>query len=283
MTDVKPRRSIPRRAAGALLTVALVIFGVLFLAPLAWLFVTVVTPADQAFQVPPVWVPLPPTVENILDVPNYIPLVRMYMNSIIVTLGVTAGSLAVSALAGYVFSRIAFRGSRLLLVALLAALMVPAQLTIIPVFVAMSRVGLVDTLAAVILPGLINVFQIFFFTQYFNTIPRELDEAARLDGAGHGWILFRMIIPLSGPAIAAMGILAFEASWNSYFAPLIFLTSPENMTLPIGMVRLQTSLGSTPPVVLFAAVAISVLPTLLVFLFFQRAFISSIAASGIKG
>lgn len=276
-------RSVWRRIPGALLTVALVAFGVLFLAPLVWLFVTVVTPSDQAFQVPPVWLPLPPTIENILDVPTYIPLGRMYLNSIIVSVAITAGSMLVSTLAAYAFSRIPFRGSRALLVVLLAALMVPAQLTIIPVFVAMSRLELVDTLAAVILPGLISVFQIFFFTQYFNTIPRELDEAARIDGAGHGWILFRMLIPLSGPAIAAMGVLTFEASWNSYFAPLIFLISPENMTLPIGMVRLQTSLGSTPPVVLFAAVAIAVLPTLLVFLFFQRAFIASIASSGIKG
>jgi ABC-type glycerol-3-phosphate transport system permease component len=141
----------------------------------------------------------------------------------------------------------------------------------------------VDTLAALWLPALVNVFQIFFLTQYFKTIPRELDEAATIDGAGHGWILFRMLLPLSGPAIAALAILGFEASWNAYFGPLIFLASPENMTLPLGLVVLQNGFGAAPAVVVFAAITMVVLPLLIVFLAFQRQFVESVASTGLKG
>lgn len=126
------------------------------------------------------------------------------------------------------------------------------------------------------------MFAIFFFRQYFNSIPRELDEAATLDGAGHGWILFRMLIPLSGPAIAAMTILNFEATWNNYFGPLIFIRTEERMTLPLGLVTLQAG-QSGSSVVVFAAITGVVVPALVVFLLFQRAFISSVATAGVRG
>jgi len=185
-------------------------------------------------------------------------------------------------LAGYAFSRLRFRGREAILVVMLSALMVPVQTTIIPVFVEMRTLGLVDHLASVILPALINVFAIFFFRQYFNTIPRELDEAARIDGAGHLWILFRVIVPLSGPALSAMTILTFEASWNNYFGPLIFLSTPQRMTLPIGLVTLQAGQGGSS-VVVFAAITAVVVPVLLVFVLLQRSFVASIASSGLRG
>jgi multiple sugar transport system permease protein len=146
----------------------------------------------------------------------------------------------------------------------------------------MRHLHLVDRLPSLWLPALINVVAIFFFRQYFNTIPRELDEAARIDGASHLWILFRVIVPLSGPAIAAMTILAFEASWNDYFHPLIFLSSPSQMTLPIGLVTLQSGQSGSSAVV-FAAITAVVVPVLIVFLIFQRSFVASIASSGLRG
>nr|WP_246286172.1 carbohydrate ABC transporter permease [Microbacterium pseudoresistens] len=211
------------------------------------------------------------------------PIGQQFLNSLIVAVISTAGSLFFSLLAAYGFARIRFRGSGTLLVIMLSALMVPAQLLIIPIFIMMRELSLVDTLAALWLPALVNVFQIFFLTQYFKTIPRELDEAATIDGAGHGWILFRMLLPLSGPAIAALAILGFEASWNAYFAPLIFLASPENMTLPLGLVVLQNGFGAAPAVVVFAAITMVVLPLLILFLAFQRQFVESVAATGLKG
>lgn len=264
------------------LTVVLVLLGVLMLAPLVWLISESFTQESAAFELPPNWIPHPFTTENFGAIGDLIPFWRMALNSVIVAVITTVGSIVVSLLAAYAFSRCSFRGKDKVFGLMLAALMVPAQMTIIPVFILMRNLGLIDHLAALWLPALINVFSIFFFRQYFNSIPRELDESAMMDGAGHFWILFRMLVPLSGPAIAAMGILTFEASWNNYFGPLIFLSSPENMTLPIGLVTLQAGQGGSS-VVVFAAITAVVVPVLVVFLFAQRAFIASVAAAGIRG
>lgn len=264
------------------LTVVLVMLGVIMLAPLVWLIVESFTEESSAFGLPPSWIPKPFTTQNFTAIGDLIPFWRMALNSLIVATISTAGSVLVSLLAAYAFSRCNFRGKDKIFGLMLAALMVPAQMTIIPVFILMRNLGLIDHLAALWLPALINVFSIFFFRQYFNTIPRELDEAATLDGAGHFWILFRMLVPLSGPAVAAMSILSFEAAWNNYFGPLIFLSSPENMTLPIGLVTLQAGQGGSS-VVVFAAITAVVVPVLIVFLFAQRAFIASVAAAGVRG
>ena len=280
----QPRRRSARFSVWRLvLNTVLIVFGALMLMPLYWLIVQSLTEPAFAFSSPPSWVPAPFTVQNFADVLDYMPFFQQFGNSLLLAVISTAGSLCISVLAAYAFARIDFRGSRTLLVVMLAALMVPAQLVIIPIFIMMRNLGLVDTLAALWLPALINVFQIFFLSQYFKTIPRELDEAARIDGAGHFWILFRMLIPLSAPALAALAILGFEASWNGYFGPLIFLSSPENMTLPLGLVTLQNGFGAAPAVVVFAAITMVVAPLLVVFLAFQRQIVESVASTGLKG
>lgn len=279
----RPRRRRRRTVGGVVLDIVLVVFGILMLSPLVWLLVQSFTVAEFAFADPPRWLPVPFTIENFTQVFEYMPFFQQFGNSLILAVIATGGSLFFSVLAAYAFARIDFRGSRILLVTMLAALMVPAQLVIIPIFIMMRELGLVDTLASLWLPALVNVFQIFFLSQYFKTIPRELDEAARLDGAGHLWILFRMLVPLSGPAIAALSILGFEASWNGYFGPLIFLSSPENMTLPLGLVTLQNGFGAAPAVIVFAAITMVVVPLLVVFLAFQRQIVESVASAGLKG
>lgn len=292
-TSVDPARaSVPRASkatsrrrwsAGQLvLRLVLLVVAVVMIAPLVWLIVQSLTEETSAFSTPPNWFPNPATTENFAAVDDLVPFWKMALNSLVVALISTVGSILVSVLAAYGFSRLPFRGRDRVFALMLAALMIPAQMTVIPVFVLMRKLQLIDTLTALWLPALVNVFAIFFFRQYFNTIPRDLDEAARIDGAGHLWILFRMILPLSGPAIAAMAILVFEASWNSYFAPLIFLSSPERMTLPVGLVTLQAGQGGSS-VVVFAAITAVVVPALVVFLLFQRAFVASIASAGIRG
>lgn len=266
----------------ALIGLSLFVVGVLMLAPLVWLIVESLTEERSAFSLPPTWLPKPFTVDNFRAIDDLVPFGQMALNSLMVAVLSTGGSMLVSVLAGYAFSRLNFPGRDGLLLMMLSALMVPVQTTIIPIFILMRNLGLVDRLAALWLPALINVFAIFFFRQYFNTIPRELDEAARIDGAGHLWILFRVILPMSGPAIAAMTILAFETSWNNYFGPLIFLSSPEHMTLPIGLVTLQAGQGGSS-VVVFAAITAVVIPVLVVFVAFQRSFVASIASSGLRG
>jgi multiple sugar transport system permease protein len=273
---------IKRRLPGHVLDAVLVLLGIAMVVPLIWLITTSLTPSANAFQLPPNWIPWPITFDNFGAIPDLIPFARMALNSVIISVIATVGALLTSTLAAYAFSRLDFAGRDKLFALLLSALMVPTQLTVIPVFILMRNLGLVDNLAAIWLPLLINVFGIFFLRQYFSSIPRELDEAARIDGAGHMWILFRMIVPLSGPALSALAILVFEASWNGFFWPLIFINSPENMTLPLGLVSLQSSQGGGPAVVVFAAITAVVLPVLLVFIVFQRAFVASVASTGLK-
>lgn len=282
LDSIKSNR--PRsRSSQRILTVVLVLFGIWMMAPLWWMVSTSFTEPTQAFTSPPKWLPIPFTLKNFTDVFDYMPFGRQFLNSVMLAAIQTFGSLLVSVLAAYAFARVRFQGSGTVLVVMLSALMVPVQLTIIPVFIMMRQLSLVDTLAALWLPALVNVFQIFFLTQYFKTIPRELDEAATIDGANHLWILFRLLVPLSKPALAALAILSFEASWNGYFGPLIFLYSPESMTLPLGLVTLQSGFGSAPAAVVFAAITMVVVPLLAVFLLFQRQFVESIASSGLKG
>ncbi|WP_244900538.1 carbohydrate ABC transporter permease [Streptomyces nanshensis] len=271
-----------RQIRQVLLALVLLAVGLVMIAPLVWLVAESLTEEKSAFSLPPSWTPSPFTVDNFRAVPGLIPFGRMALNSLLVAVVSTGGSLLVSVMAAYAFSRLSFRGRETLFLIVVSALMVPVQMTVIPVFVLMRTLGLVDHLAALWLPALINVFAIFFLRQYFNTIPRELDEAARIDGAGHLWILFRMLVPLSAPALAAMTILTFELSWNSYFAPLIFLSTPEHMTLPVGLVTLQNGQGGSS-VVVFAAITAVVVPVLAVFLVFQRNFVASIASAGLRG
>lgn len=280
--EAQPRKR-PVRPGQLMVNLVLLVFGLLMAAPLVWLITTSLTEPREAFRLPPRWAPIPFSLQNFTDVFDLIPLGRMALNSLIVTSITVGGSLLTASLAAYAFSRIPFRGRDGIFLVLLSALMVPVQLTVIPVFVLMRNLGLIDHLVALWLPALINVFAIFFLRQYFNTIPRDLDEAARIDGAGHLRILFQIMIPLAGPALSALAILGFEASWNNYFGPLIFLTSPEKMTLPVGLVSLSAGQGGGPAVVVFAGITLVVLPMLIVFIAFQRAFVESIASVGIRG
>jgi multiple sugar transport system permease protein len=278
-----PRRRRRRSPAQLLVNLVLLVFALLMAAPLVWLVTTSLTDPQDAFRLPPRWLPIPFSLQNFTDVVSLVPLARMALNSVIVSALSVGGSLLTASLAAYAFSRVRFRGRDGLFLLLLSALMVPAQLTIIPVFILMRHLGLIDHLVSLWLPALVNVFAIFFLRQYFNTIPRDLDEAARIDGAGHLRILFQIMLPLAGPALSALAILGFESSWNNYFGPLIFLTSPEKMTLPIGLVSLSAGQGGGPAVVVFAGITLVVLPMLVVFLAFQRAFVESIASVGIRG
>lgn len=278
-----PSRRRRLRPGTIALNLALLAFAAIMAAPLVWLISTSLTDPAEAFQIPPNWLPIGSTTESFSAVGDLIPIGQMALNSLVVAVITTGGSLIVSVLAAYAFSRFEFRGRSSAFLVMLSAMMVPAQLLIIPVFILMRTLGLVDTLVALWLPGLIHVFSIFFLRQYFQSIPRDLDEAAILDGAGHLWILFRMLVPLSGPALSALAILVFEASWNNYFAPLIFLSTPENMTLPLGLVALQDAQAGAAPATVFAAITMIVLPVLAVFLIFQRQFVASIATAGVRG
>ena len=200
-----------------------------------------------------------------------------------VTVISTLGALIISALAAYAFARLQFFGRETLFIILLAGLMVPPQLTVIPSFIAFRNLGLIDNHAALFLPAMISPIGIFLLRQFFRSIPRELDESAKIDGAGPFRIFFQIILPLSKPAISALAVVLFIASWNDFFWPNIFISTSTKMTLPVGIASLVGTGGNTNVTLIMASVSMQIIPLLLIFLFTQKFLIQSIASVGIRG
>jgi multiple sugar transport system permease protein len=199
-----------------------------------------------------------------------------------VTLAAVAGNLVFCSLAGYAFARIKFFGRGIVFVAILATLMVPFQVTIIPTFLIVRQLGMIDTLGALIVPNLAGAFGIFMLRQFFLTLPIELEEAARIDGASRLGVLMKIVLPLSGPALATLAVITFLWTWNDFLWPLIVISSANNMTLQLGMATFQGAHQSNTNL-LMAANVMSVLPMLFVFFVAQRYFIRGIATTGLKG
>lgn len=276
-------RRFPARVARLALNVVLALVALAILAPFAWVFAMAFTPQSDAFRLPPEWLPKRPTLDNFTAVFELIPFWQQTLNSLKIATLTTLGVLVVSLMAAYAFSRLRFPGRNVLFVVLLAALMVPHHVTVIPTFMIVRWLGWHDTHEALWVPALINVFAIFLLRQFMLTIPRELDEAARIDGAGHVQTLVRVLLPLCGPALATVAIFVFQASWNDFFWANVFLVSDEKMTLPVGLVALQGFQYTGPAVNIFAAVTMIVVPVMIVVVAAQRQLTESFAATGLSG
>jgi multiple sugar transport system permease protein len=274
----KVARSARRLSANTVLLLMVPIF----LAPVIWTVVQSFLPGSGALRIPPVWVTAHPTIANYSSVFNLIPFLTFLFNSVKITLIVTFGSLVTSALAAYAFARLRFPGRNALFLMFLAALMVPNVVTAAPTYVLMHSLHLATSQTAVWLPGLINVFGIFLLRQFFRGIPRDLEDAARVDGLSTLGVLRRIILPLSKPALAALAILIGTTTWNDYFWPSIYLTNRSQMTLTVGLVSLQGEYKEGSPLVMFAAVSMTVLPLLVLFLFTQRAITQSLAMTSFR-
>ena len=262
----------------------LTIAAILVMVPLLWMFSTSLRPVSESFKLPPQWLPTQFRFENyIAPFESSVPFVGLFLNSMRITLAVTFGQLVSCSLAGYAFARLRFPGRDLLFLLLLASLMVPGQVTIIPIFLLMRDLGLIDNPLAIILPGLISAFGVFLMRQFFKQMPQELFDAARVDGAGHVRSFAQIALPLAGPAMATLAIITFNATWNAYFLPLIFLNSWHKMTLPQGIALLTGYMGAGNPSVVMAAVTMAILPVLIVFIAAQRWIIEALTRSGIKG
>jgi multiple sugar transport system permease protein len=273
----------PLRIGSWALNLLLVFVALVIMVPFYWMLVNSLLPREEAFSLPPIWFPTSITFDNYTRVFEMIPFVQLVINSFKLTAIITIGALTTSICAAYAFARLRFPGRDLLFIILLSALMVPQQVTVIPTFILIRNLGLINTHEAVYLPALINVFGTFLLRQFFLTIPRDLEDAAKIDGAGHIRILFNVIIPLALPGISALAIFIALAAWNDFFWPNIFLSSPDKMTLPVGLVMLSGRFGSGSPVVMLAALSMIVVPLLILFAFAQRKITESIAMSGIKG
>lgn len=279
---VRRSRITSGRVGGWLLNLFLVILGIFMFAPFYWVIVTSVLPPDQAYTLPPKWFPTQITFSSFAQVFQLIPFGMLILNSLKIALIITVGALLISILASYAFARLNFPGKNILFILLLAAMMVPQQVTVIPTFILVRTLGLLDTHEAVYLPALINVLGIFLLRQHFMTIPKELEDAAKIDGAGHLRLLFQVFVPLSWPVLSALAIVIFQASWNDFFWPNLFLSSPEKMTLPVGLVALQGLYGTGSPAVIFASISMILVPILFIFIFTQRFLTESLATTGIK-
>jgi len=262
----------------------LTIAAILVMMPLAWMFSTSLRPAQESYQLPPAWLPTDFRWENyIAPFESSVPFVDLFINSMRITVAVTLGQLVTCSLAGYAFARLRFPGRDLLFLLLLGSLMVPFQVTIIPIFLLMRDLGLIDNPLAIILPGLISAFGVFLMRQFFKQMPQELFDAARVDGAGHVRSFLQIALPLAGPAMATLAIITFNATWNAYFLPLVFLNSWHKMTLPQGIALLTGYMGSGNPSVVMAAVTMAIIPVLIVFIALQRWIIEALTRSGLKG
>lgn len=275
-------RRVAARTARAFVIVIVLAIGVLGLAPLYWMVVTSFETSGEALNSPPDWFPTHLTLANFKLALQSAPLVQMFLNSLEVTSIIVVGSLVIASAAAYGFTRIRPRGSRILFGILLAGIMIPAQVAVVPIFVVMRDLHLINQLASVYLPALINVVVLFLLCQYIMSIPRELDEAASIDGAGHFTIWFRIIFPLTRPALLAAAVFIGQTYWNDFFWPSVFLSTPSRMTLPVGLVELQSQTGGGESVtVVFAAIVLVVLPVTILLLCCQRYLVRGISlASG---
>ncbi len=256
--------------------------AVVMIVPLVWMVVTSFQTLDQTRHYPPTLIPTSVNFNSYSRVLRDAPFARWFLNSVIVTLASVAGNLLFCSLAGYAFARIKFFGRDVMFILILATLMIPFQIIIIPSFLIVRRLGLIDTLGALIVPNLAGAFGVFMLRQFFRTLPVELEEAARIDGASRLGVLFKIVLPLSGPALATLAVITFMWTWNDFLWPLITIYDPSHMTLQLGLATFQGA-HQTNTNLLMAANVMSVLPVLVLFFVAQRYFVRGIATSGLKG
>ncbi len=264
------KRRRPFDWAMALRILVLVLVGALILGPVLWTFSTSLRPPAESLTLPPSFLPLNPDFSSYAEVFRQLNMGLLVLNSALVTGLIAVGQMLSAALAGYAFAFLKFKGKSALFSLVLATMMIPVQVTIVPVFMLIRGMGLSDTLLALILPAIPTAFGTFLMRQYFLGLPTELAEAATVDGASPLRIFWSIYAPLAMPGLAIVGILAFNFHWNEFFRPLILTISEQNFTLPLGLVTLQGNMGTGSISVVLAGVMLSMIPALVVFLFGQR-------------
>jgi len=271
-------------AAGILQYAALGLLALVMLIPFVWMLSTSLKTTQYVLSATPQFIPDPLTIDSYKTLFDLMPMDRMMINSIVVAVVGTLGQILFSAMAAYAFARMTWRGQNAVFLLYLITMMIPSQVTLIPLFILMRQLGWVNSYQGLILPGLFSAFGTFLLRQSFLSLPRDLEEAAFMDGANHFTIFWRIILPLSKPALATLSVLSFMQYWNSYLWPLFVAREDLFMTLPVGLAKLQGGPRAlTQWNVVMAGAVITVLPMLIVYLFAQKWFIRSVTLSGIKG
>jgi len=277
---VRARLTVVRVAGYA----ALVATSVLMAAPLLWMLSTALKPESQIFRYPIEWIPQTPTLSNFARVLSDYPIARWFFNSMAVALLTTAVGVPLYALAAYPLARLNFPGKRVVFLIILATMLMPVEATMVPLFLGLSRMRLSDSYMSLVMPVVANAFGLYLLTQFFQTIPTELRDAAVIDGAGHLTILSRIILPLSKPALTTVSIFTFMASWNNFVWPFIVTNTDSTRTLPAGLAALIGGVDvGTRFGISMASALIATLPPVVIFIALQRYFAQGISLTGTKG
>ncbi len=279
-SSIVARRKFP---FGKPITYLLLIIGALIMiVPFIWMLSTSLKSQEQLFAWPPNWFPDPFMWSNYSEVFTRINFSQYGLNTLKITAAVTIGRLILCSMAGYGFARMKFPGKNFLFLLTLATMMISAQITIIPNFIIMRYLGLVDTHLGVILPQLADGFSIFLMRQFFLTFPYELEDAAKLDGCNPFMFYMRILIPNSKPIMATLAVMTFQGVWNDFLWPLVMLTSPEKRTLAVGLSYLVGQYTTRWDLQMAGSV-LTVLPILILFFLLQKYFVQSIKMTGLKG
>ncbi|MET0424612.1 MAG: carbohydrate ABC transporter permease [Actinoplanes sp.] len=264
----------------------LCVLAVPFVFPTWWMITSSVKPVSEIFAWPPKLIPTSFRLDAYRDVFTLQPFAQQYLNSAYIAAVVTVGTLAVAALSGYAFARIRFPGANALFLVVLTGLLIPSEVTIVPLFQLFNRWGMVDThwpLILVPILGAPGVLATFIMRQFFLALPGELEEAGRLDGLGRFAIFWRIALPLSRPALGAVAIFTFLHSWNLYLEPIVYLSTPSKFTLPQALTQFVDAYGGPMWDVQLSAATLTAVPVLIVFVIAQRQFIEGLAHTGLKG
>lgn len=275
---VEPRVTFAKAAT----VVGALILAVIWLVPLLWALDTSLKPEAETTRIPITWLPTEPTSDAYRSVIEQGDLLRWFLNSTIVAVLVTALTLLVSVLAAYGFSRTTFPGRQVLFAAMIAGILVPPQVLIVPLFQEMTSLGLVDTYWGIVLPQVVAPVMVFVLKKFFDGISRDYEDAARVDGATRWRIVWSVMVPMSRPILVAVGIFTFIGAWNNFLWPFIVTTDPSMMTIPVGLANVQGSYGLRYAQIMASAV-LGGLPLLVVYLLFQRHVVRGVGDAGIKG
>lgn len=276
----------PTRSRKVLAYLVLIGVAILMFVPFLWSVSTSLKTNPEAARYPPTLVPLAPTLEAYRTImfTKGLPFARWFLNSVVVALAVVVARCCLDTMAAYAFARMRFPGREILFALVISTLMVPAIVLIIPRFIILQRLHLIDTLNALWLPSAASAFGIFLMRQFFESLPAELEEAARIDGASRFRMFWQIILPNAIPGIAALAIFSFQSSWNNFLDPLIFISGSNRstFTLPLGLAYFRNFYYTDWPVVMAGAV-ITTIPIALVYVFFQRYFIEGVTHTAVKG
>ena len=262
--------------------VVLLIAAVIWIIPLAWAIDTALKPESQTTTLPLSWIPSHFTFDAFAQVLSAGGLVRWYLNSAITSITITVVTVVLASMAAYAFSRVRFPARGFVFWLIMAGIMVPPQILIVPLFTEINAFRMVDTYWGIILPQIAAPFAVFILKQFFDGIPHELGEAAIVDGASQFRVFWQIWLPLARPALAAVAIFTFVGAWNNFIWPFIAITDTNMMTVPVGLANVQTAYGIRYAQIMASAV-LGGLPLLIVFMFFQKQIVQGIAGTGLKG